>query len=183
MVSATGRNISLDAFLPYAVRNKLFAMDFSKSWENDFPCCDPLLDIWTLFPNINWFRERHFQSCGKAIVVTAVQEKIYVLPADTTILLKYNVYSQSWQTVSHFDWGSTEDACVVPSHKYLYAIGGQLISKHRKCLAEAANFDTSTKKWETASPCLWSIMSATDKKRPTIDRICSIREKGPPGAV
>ena len=134
-----------------SIRNKLFAMDFSKSWENDFPCCDPLLDIWTLFPNINWFRERHFQSCGKAIVVTVVQENIYVLPADTTILLKYNVYSQSWQTVGHFDWGSTADVCVVPSDKYLYAIGGQLISKHRKCLAEAGNFDTSTKKWETTS--------------------------------
>ena len=100
------------------------------------------------------------------IVVTVVREEICLVvrpnwqTRDFTILFKRNLVSYTWESVPSFDWGPKEEVCVVSSEKYLYAIGGCLISEPKTCLAEAARFNTIEKRWKSISDIQHSRHSA-----------------------
>ena len=140
-----------------SVQNKLFAADFRDDWLH-FPCYDPLLNIWNTLQNLEQPRMLQFwETSPEAVFVTVVGEEICAVvqpnrqTRDSVILVKYNVVSDSWETVPSFDWGPKEAVCVVSSDKYLYSVGGCLISEPKTCLAEAARFDIIEKRWESIS--------------------------------
>ena len=149
-----------------SAQNKLIAISLEKHellLRENFRSAgyDPFLNIWTWFPYCMSGLGRQFESWENPdiITLTVVEEEIFVLvypnssTRDTTILLRRNQGLHrgldSWQTVPSFDWGPKKDVCVVSWGKYLYAVGGQLISEHGTCLAEAARFNTIEDKWET----------------------------------
>jgi len=75
---------------------------------------------------------------------------LYEWTCNPSVLLKYNLDSQSWQTVPSFDWGPREDVCLVSLEKYLYAVGGHSppMFERRICLCAASRYDTILDMWE-----------------------------------
>ena len=150
------RSVSPRWFL--TVRNKLFAGIFDCTLLGFY---DPLLNIWTNVPpvrepiTVQSYRDyTHKDIIAVRETVCALlhpyRASLYEWTCKPSVLLKYNLDSQSSQTVPSFDWGPREDLCLVSLDRYLYAIGGQSpsIFERRICLCAATRYDTILDTWE-----------------------------------
>ena len=142
------------------VRNKLFAVCFLKK-ATFCAFYDPFLNNWMELPRARALITSQLYKHYEHKDIIAVKETVcallhpnrtslYEWTCNPSVLLKYNLDSQSWQTVPSFDWGPREDVCLVSLEKYLYAVGGHSppMFERRICLCAASRYDTILDMWE-----------------------------------
>ena len=109
---------------------------------------DPVFDIWATLRLDIPYRTEYVGVCRGQLYAINIDDN--ETTGRTSTVKKFDVESNSWQTVHSSSWGCRYDSCIVAAGNCLYVLGGGTTRSYsnQECVTVSERFDIIGHQWE-----------------------------------
>ena len=109
---------------------------------------DPVFDIWATLRLDIPYRTEYVGVCRGQLCAINIDDN--ETTGRTSTVKKFDVESNSWQTVHSSSWGCRYDSCIVAAGNCLYVLGGVTTRSYsnQECVTVSERFDIIGHQWE-----------------------------------